>query len=78
MPFINLCLDRREPLIKAVLFDRDGKSVAEYGYRDIDLIEIKGTVRIDYSAFVFPKNMLCISIESDEKVEVVGRVLKIG
>ncbi|MEM0005859.1 MAG: hypothetical protein QXJ56_05390 [Ignisphaera sp.] len=78
MPFINLCLDRREPLIRLILFDRDGKSIAEYGYRDIDLIEIKGTVRIDYSAFVFPKNMLCISIESDERVEAVGRVLKIG
>lgn len=60
------------------MFDREGRSTTSYEYRDIDLIEVKGTIRIDYTTFSLPKDLLCISIESSESVRVVGRVLKIG
>ncbi|MCX8168010.1 MAG: hypothetical protein N3D82_03165 [Ignisphaera sp.] len=77
MPLINLCLDRRAPVVKIEVFGKEGQSVAEYEYRNVDLIEVRGTVRIDYTTFSLPKNVLCISIESSGDIRVVGRVLKI-
>lgn len=78
MPLANLCLSHRDSLIKVEVFGNDGRSIAEYEYRDVDLIEIKGTTRIDYSTFTLPKNMLCIAVEFYGGIRVVGRVLKIG
>ncbi len=65
-------------MVKIEVFDSEGKSVAKYEYRDIDLIEIRGSIKIDYSTFSFPKNLMCISIESQNNIKVIGRVLKIG
>ena len=78
MPLANLCLSHRESLIRVEVFGDDGKSTAQYEYRDVDLIEIKGTTRIDYSTFTLPKNMLCIAVEFYDSIRVVGKVLKIG
>uniref|UniRef100_A0A7C5YRV6 Uncharacterized protein n=1 Tax=Ignisphaera aggregans TaxID=334771 RepID=A0A7C5YRV6_9CREN len=78
MPFANLCLSRKESLVKIEIFNEEGKSINEYEYKDVDLVEVKGSIRIDYTTFSLPKNMICIFIEFNGDVKLIEKVLKVG